>query len=222
MIENILITLISVVGGLFGMYIKTRSDNRKNTTKISNLVKSQLQGMQNQVVKVGMSIEDVKGIVGDLKTDTDFRNILKNSVRSEAARIVDISIGLETEYKNILMYWSKQIEDLALKFYYSPYRNNAAEMRKYLDVDIESRMSMVKYYTDHILHEPKLFNSEKIFFSDFLSKCEAYNALTVLIIRLVANGIKRDEVATIFSEFVEKFFKDIIKATIIWKTLNDI
>jgi hypothetical protein len=209
------ITLITVVGSIVGIAVKSHFEGRKNRRELSardKLLTNELRGLQNKVMKIGESIDN-------LKLDTDFRNGLKNSIRIEASRIVNLSYDLEPYFKNILMFWAVQIEDLSLKYYYSPYRNNHDELEKYLTVDIESRKSIVENYANNLVEYSKVYNGKKILFTSFLEKTDAYKKLDLFIMRLVQNGMSEDQVTEEFVKFIHRFFEHIIKAIVIWRTL---
>ena len=221
MIE-LLITIVSSITTLGIVWIKTGNVAGKvnkradlNKKEISNLMKTELKGVQSTLVKMETAVDE-------LKSDTEFRNILKNSIRIEAARIVNLSFHLEQKFKDILMFWSVQIENLALKFYHSPYRNNPDEMNEYLTVDIVSRKSLVRNYTEQLNEDIRLYNNKETMYSDFLNESDAYRKLELLKSKLVENGLNKDEVTQVFVKFINQFFEHIIKATIIWKTLKKI
>jgi heme/copper-type cytochrome/quinol oxidase subunit 4 len=220
----IIVLIVTTFGGWVTSIIKGYFDNKKRKselTVISTDMANSFRGFETQLVKIDRKVDKIN-------EEDKFRNKLRNSVRSKAAQIVDLSGGLEPGFKHVMMIWCNKIIEFALIYNYSQFRgeDNRDEMYSYLQVDFRSKQAVMKNVTNDFIKGIRVFPKEKdrsqrgVLFSDLLDKSGIFNQFEILIMTLSQNGLENSDIIKIFTKFIETFFKDYQKDVLIWKTLG--
>ncbi len=216
------ITLITLIFGVLSLYLKSILDNQanKNSNKTrDNILNVSIRKMESTMSDFG---EDIR----DLKVDSKFKKTLRNAIRSTVVNIVDASGELlKPCYQVILTKWGDEIEDIAMRFYYAPCRNNPDELERYLKIDIETKKAIQGYFIDSMVKETKIYNGKEILFSALLVEALAYKRFTFLVMQLKAmqpkkNGLDKDQVIETFTNFVRKFFENFVTAVSLWQSIT--
>lgn len=210
-----LIGLFALTATTLGNFYKSHQDKKSGIRKLTErdkMLTEGLRGLENEVVKVGMAMKD-------LKDETDFERVLKNAVRSTANQITNHSYQ-DDNYKNILMYVAGQTEDFALLFYYSPYRNKPAEQEKYLQAYIDEKRMKIKTFVDSASCDIKVYNGHKYILSAFLKEMNIHRHTELLALDLKRNGLSKIDIVERFTDFTNTVLDETIKAFIIYKGLD--
>ena len=209
--------MVVTLGGWGSTMIKGHLDKKtslKELTKRDKILADSLRGLESTVVDLAM---DMKNLV----KETDFEKVLRNSIRAKASQIVSLNFNIPDNSKNIVIHTARQIEDFAFLFYYSPYRNNPAEMEKYLHSDIQEKRASSYSFIDNCCVEVKTYKKKTYRLSTFLIELNIFKHLELLILRLIENGLSKDDTIELFVKFTEKYSEEIIKAMMIFDTLED-
>jgi len=201
---QLVIILATIVGTWGSSFVKIILDNkkRKKDTEIVN-----------------ESLEELKTEIKILKSNDDFKNLLQETIRQKSTQIIGYSTLSDT-YKNILASWSKEIEDLAFKFYYSKSRDSEEELNKYLNIEATSKISHLNDYQNSLISESKPFKDRDVAFSTFMRKnSKVFSIWHRLIDRLIENGLGRDKLPKIFEDAVVKILEANIDGFILWEQL---
>jgi len=212
--------LIITIGNSVHAGVKSYFDNRYKKNNENELSKRDiiLTASLRDLEKITIGVRDeVKGLV----METDFEKVLRNSIRAKASQIVSLNFSLPEPSKNIVIHTARQIEDFAFLFYYSPYRNNSAEMEKYLYSDIQEKRVSAHSFMDNCCNKVKTYKKKTYRLSTFLIELNIFKHIELLILRLVENGLSKEDTIDLFVKFTDKYSEELIKAMIIFDTLED-
>lgn len=200
--------------------MKMQMEFAKNDQKITErdrLIQQQMIGLDNKVVQLSMDMVEIKG-------NSQFKKELMNSLREISANIIDYNVNLGCNFKNVMMIMAREIEDFALRFYYSDMRGVEHEIVPYLKIDMESRIFKFKIYLDFLNLETKTIMDNgirrKLSFLEFIADTEIRKTIDDTIKQLSDDGLKEEDVIELFQKFLGDFFKEFIKSINSWENIE--
>lgn len=216
-----LIGLISVMivtlGGWGTTIIKNHYDKKESLKELSNrdkILASSLRGMEVKLTDIDLKVDDIKN-------ENEFERILTNAIKSKGSQVVNISYALSDACRNILMFMTGQINDFAFHFYYSPYRNNPVEQKKYLHSFLDERRAHVKTFINNSSTDIKVVKNKHVILSEFLAGLNIFRHVELLSLDLERNGLEKKDVIERFTEFTDKLLEETIKGFTIFDNLDD-
>ncbi len=193
---------------------------KKNEERFSVILKAEFHDTKNEVTELRRDINKV--II-----DRSFRKSLQNNIKAEATIFVQRNKGTSQKYKDVLMFFGNEINELASNWYNSEFRGveNKKEMEKYLSSWIEGRLGVANHFINATIKQVKLLTDRDrtgILFSEFIEKNGLYIQFEVLIGTLARNGFfDNDEIIKEFTNFVVDFFDKFLSLQLVWDTLKN-
>lgn len=203
------------------------SIKEKNLEKIEITTREKLASERLYALEIGQT--DIKMILKDMQDDTDFRNVLRNSIRGQSNDFVNINRVLDDNYKNILMEYAKITETISLRWYNSIYRGveNQDEMEEYLRNEVQRSLNKIDNLINTLIKKVKILtkhDKKGCLFSEYINSKEnrLYVQFELLIMKLSENGFKNeDEIIKAFSNFLKKLFNKFSDLVKDWNELEE-
>jgi hypothetical protein len=187
---------------------------KKETVSSTNLWKESFVRLENKVVQIAMSLDEMKN---NEQFSIQFKNTLANKSK------LNLAFSYVPEiYKDILVYWSEIIEKFGLRYYYSNYRSgDKKELEDFLQNDITMKINELNRYMNVIIKTPKAYKKAKIYFSDYINGSNIHSKTQLLIVRLVENGLTPKKLIETFDKYLEDFYSDFLEQISFWDKLED-
>ena len=214
---GLILVMVTTIGGWGSTILKAHFDKKtslKELSKRDKILADSLRGLESTVIDLGMDLKN-------LTKETDFEKVLRNSIRAKASQIVSLNYSIPDSFKNIVIHTARQIEDFAFLFYYSPYRQSPIEMEKYLYTDIQEKRVSSHSFMNSCCNKVKRYKKKTYRLNTFLIELNIFKHIELLILRLVENGLSKDDTVLLFTKFTDKYSEELIKAMIIFDTLED-
>ncbi len=215
-----IIQLVALIVSLISVMGKVHLDYKKTNKNFTKLLKEQFRGTENELMLLRRDFNN-------LMVDKDFRKNLRNAINNEVSTFVKINKGTPQKYKDILMFWGSEIDDLASRWYNSEFRGakNKKKMEIYLEQWINGRILLANHFINSIIKGVKVLTNrdkEGLLFSELLVKYRFYIMFTVLISALSRNNFLDDEaIINEFTEFINEFFTSFLTHVQTWNLLQD-
>ncbi len=230
--------LVITVGNSAHSIVKNWSDNRykvNNEKKLSNrdvILTDSLRDVETIVIGTKDEVKELRQEVKELRQETDFERVLRNSISSSGSQIANLNYGLNSNAKNIVTFVTRQIEDFAFLFYYSPYRGEPDEMEDYLQTDVKEKKAKACIFIDSVYKPIKVFKNKKYKLSTFLEDIDTLKGvdkylscntiMELLIMDLKENGLNKAKTIEKFTKFINEYLKSLIKTINHFDNLEDV
>jgi hypothetical protein len=199
---------VATIGGIAGLFIRMYFENKKQK-KDSKVLLESVHGTQNEVVKIGMEMKELKT---DLLFKTKFHNLVQNQANHYAA-----AFGLAGEhYCKSVYYWCELIEKFGTDYYYSDFRKNAigkkTQLKKYVDDFMKRNEDQFIYYLEKVFQEPRYNGkNQKFFFAQNIEQSKCFIAVNeILIMDMIQNGFDSDTFQIRIQDYLMAFFDEFV------------
>jgi hypothetical protein len=222
--------------------IKKKEDNTVEI--ISNRDKKMLEsfkGFGDQIAiltrdtnEQGKKITQIADQFEKHNSDSEFRKDFYNAISEKAGLLINNNLALaeKPEFTDALMRWTSYLQDFGYKFYYSNYRKTnghirekSNELKQYLELDMNSAVSRFDIRLQSTIKAKKVYqvNSRmiEITFSEYLKTTNFYKKCELLVSRLHENGINNEKMIDIFTDYIESFIIEFMKAVKGFRGLMD-
>lgn len=217
---ELLIEFFILLLTLMGVMARMGFKFRKNEENFSVILKAEFHDTKHEVTELRRDINKV--II-----DRSFRKSLHNNIKAESTIFVQRNKGTAQKYKDILMFFGNEINELASNWYNSEFRGveNKKAMEELLNSWIEYRLGVANHFINATVKQVKLLTDRDrtgILFSEFIEKNGLYIQFEVLIGTLARNGfLDNDEIIKEFTDFIVDYFDKFLSLQLVWETLKD-
>ena len=199
---------VATLGGIAGLFARMYYESRKQK-KDSKVLLESVHGTQNEVVKIGMEMKDLKT---DLLFKTKFHNLVQNQANHYSA-----VFGLAgEEYSKAVFIWSELIEKFGTDYYYSDFRKNAtgkkAYLKKYVDDFMKRNEDQFIYTLKKMFPDPRYNEKkQKFFFAANVEQSKCFIAVNeILIMDLIQNGFDSESFQIRIQDYLIQFFDEFV------------
>lgn len=230
------IALIAVLNPII-LFVLGILFNRKINKKDKELIERDAERVKGEKIResqlkefildtldtVQIKLVDIEMAFTTLADKIDFKTEFRSKISNKSAQIlIHLSEFLTQEQKNILNYWGNIIEEFGTKFFDNIKRKGRKKtLSSYLSQEMEICIRDFDNYVDSIYGEIRIYNKEKVFFSQFIDKVKLHSRSEQLKMRCVANNFKdNDEIIEIFIEYIEDFYADFTSGIRAWNLLS--
>lgn len=220
------------IGSVIVMIIAYLLDSKRKTKSQNNALATNVKILTNSMRGLETTVFEVKAGLKEMRQEADFERILKNSIISKGNQIVTSNFSISDDAKNIVTFSTRQIEDLAFLFYYSPYRNNPDEMENFLRNDVDEKKANTCAFIDNRYKVIKHYKGKKYKLSTFINDFDSLKGIDdkylscnilmeLLLLELKKNGLNKEDTIKVFTKFITKYLVSLIKTIIIFDSLEN-
>lgn len=196
----------------------------KHSNDIKLLIDKNNTELRAEICTLESRIEKMSKEFKEMMYDNDFKKKLKNELRTKSREIVRVfnSVLLD-ESKAILIEWENVIEELAVDFYHSNQRAKSEKKREeYLTSILDIKIRNFYQLIDNEKYKSRIHDNKIMKFSEFLQRLIVHRHTEILKTVLVKNGLSRHDLIVVFSDYIQDFFEEMIKAFQIWERLETV
>lgn len=214
--EQIIVTIITIIGGLVSLYFKQYFDQKKQRKVADKNAEKNL-----------VLINSLKGDVGEIKKDLKIHiseekdnNKIRQIILDKSLDIISANSDLSQEIKHLLISGHRALTDFAINYYNSTYRTNEREKLEYLKIVTDSINDKLKQIALQQFKTEKNFKGNEITFVEFIKQyTKIYVVIQVFIKTLVRNGLSHSDYMKVCEGFITDAFKEGIEG---WRSWNNI
>ncbi len=177
-----------------------------------------LQRMENSELK----LKKIQKSLNEIKKDNKFRIEFRNAIRIKTQETIQLLENVLTgRATNLLLYWSEKIESFGLDFSYSKKRQGREQERaEYLTTILNIRIKDFYEQANDVFPAIKEYKEQEVSFSRFAELVIVHKHTFILNEKLIKNGLSRQDVIDVFSDYIKDFSEYLITIIQTWENLK--
>jgi hypothetical protein len=247
-VQNDLLAIIAAIGGLSGIIspiivgifnsrakrneqeFKLKMDERDKQRdedlrirdeKAQKKIEAIILALSEKFGSLEQTVNNMDNTVQGLVSERELKKKFSKYTTGIIDEIVEKNFTLQDFYKNALNSWGYLMKAFLCNFHSSPSRYDGKQDRRRLVADQKRRVYTAfekMLDTNDVI---RLYKGDKVKFSQFLRKMNAYASFESLCLDLERNGLENNELIEKFGDQVDKFAELIITSSITWKSLDE-
>ncbi len=210
--KDVIIQVSSLIIIILTTYLKQRSENKVQHKEINDKIKN-----------IQKDINEINENLSKFINEDTFKEHLKNILIEKSYTIIISNPFLSKEIISVLKILQTKITQFAIDYSFSKFREKKYIIRDFIYIEAKTMREEMRNFVNDAFSKKKYIDEVKgeMYFFDYMYKFfKNKQIVNNAVIRLVENGMDKQEYINLFSKLIEDLFLEYIKAIKKWEQIE--